>query len=59
AFEAASNKRIPYTVKPRRAGDAPVVYSDPSLAAEKLDWRAEKPLDDMCRDSWNYQKNKS
>jgi len=59
AFEKACGNKIPYSIKPRRAGDAPVIYSDPALAAKELDWRAEKTLEEMCRDSWNFQKNKS
>jgi UDP-glucose 4-epimerase len=55
AFERACGFPIKHAIKPRRAGDAPVIYSDPSLAAKELNWRAEKTLDEMCRDSWNYQ----
>jgi len=59
AFEKACGNKIPYSIKPRRAGDAPVIYSDPALAMKELGWRAEKTLEEMCRDSWNFQKNKS
>lgn len=57
AFERASGVKIPYSIKPRRAGDVPVCYADSSRAEKVLGWRAEFNLDDMCRDSWNWQKN--
>ena len=47
---------IPYQVMPRRPGDAALIYADPSLAKEKLGWTAEKTLEDMCRDTWRWQK---
>ena len=56
-FSRVNGVEIPYTVDPRRAGDIAVNYADPSKAAEKLGWRARRTLDDMCRDSWNWQKN--
>ncbi|MCL1902740.1 MAG: GDP-mannose 4,6-dehydratase, partial [Alphaproteobacteria bacterium] len=57
-FEDASGEKVPYVIKPRREGDAPSVYADPSRANRELNWRAELDLTSMCRDSWNYQKNK-
>ncbi|MGN0459383.1 MAG: UDP-glucose 4-epimerase GalE [Ruminococcus sp.] len=47
---------IPYAIKPRRAGDIAECYADPSKALDVLGWKAEKNLEDMCRDSWNWQK---
>ena len=41
--------------EPRRAGDVATCYSDPSKAAELLGWKAEKNIEDMCRDSWRWQ----
>ena len=55
AFETASGQPIPYSIKPRRDGDAPEFYADATKAEAELDWRAEKTLDDMCRDSWKFQ----
>ena len=55
AFEAASGKKIPYAVKPRRAGDIAECYADPARAAAELGWHAERSLADMMRDSWRWQ----
>ena len=48
---------VPYQIVERRPGDIATCYADPAKSAEKLHWRAEKTLADMCRDSWNWQKN--
>ena len=55
AFERASGKPVPYKILPRRAGDVASCFADPVLAFEKLGWKAEFDLDDMCRDSWRWQ----
>lgn len=55
AVERASGREIPYVVDPRRPGDLATVYADASLARELLGWEARNGLDDMCRDSWNWQ----
>ena len=57
AYEKASGRKIPYVVDPRRPGDLAESYADPSKARKLLGWTAEKTLDDMCRDSWNFAKN--
>ncbi len=57
AFEEANGLKIPYTILERRPGDVPKCYADPSKAEKELGWRAERGLKDMCRDSWNWQKN--
>lgn len=57
AFECANNIKIPYVIKPRRAGDIAVCYADASKAKKILGWTAQFNLEDMCRDSWNWQKN--
>ena len=54
SFEKATGKKVPYKIAPRRAGDIATCYADPKKAREELGWTAEKTLDDMCRDSWNY-----
>ena len=57
AFEAANGVKIPYVMDPRRPGDIAACWSDPSRAERVLGWKAEKSIEDMCRDSWNWQKN--
>lgn len=54
AFEKATGKEVPYKIAPRREGDIATCYADPKKAKEDLGWEAEKTLDDMCLDSWNY-----
>ena len=54
-FQEVNGVPIPYRIVDRRPGDLPVCYADPSKSAEKLVWKAEKNLRDMCRDSWNWQ----
>lgn len=56
-FEKASGVEIPYKIAPRRAGDIATCYADASKALNELGWKAEKNLEDMCRDSWRWQKN--
>ena len=57
AFEKASGRAVPYAIKPRRAGDIAQCYADPSKAEKELGWKAAHGLAEMCRDSWNWQKN--
>ncbi len=57
AYEKASGKPIPYKIMPRRPGDIAACYADVSLAKKELGWSATLTLDDMCRDSWNWQTN--
>ncbi len=57
AFEKACGKKLPYSIKPRRAGDVPACYASSKKAEEELGWRAQYDLEDMCRDQWNWQKN--
>ncbi len=57
AFEKANGVEIPYQIKPRRAGDIAECFADASKAKELLGWVADKNLEDMCRDSWNWQSN--
>ena len=54
AFEKATGKKVPYKIAPRREGDIATCYADPKKAFEELGWKAEKTLEDMCLDSWNY-----
>ena len=54
AFEKATGKKVPYKIAPRREGDIATCYAEPKKAKEELGWQAEKTLEDMCKDSWNY-----
>jgi UDP-glucose 4-epimerase len=55
-FEQATGVKIPYEMKPRRAGDVPVNYCDAGRARDELGWVAKRNLYDCCKDSWNWQK---
>ena len=57
AFEKANNLKVPYVIKPRRAGDIATCFCDPTKAKIELGWEAKYGIEDMCRDSWNWQKN--
>lgn len=57
SFEKASGQKVPYKIVERRAGDIATCYADATKALKELGWKAEKNLDDMCRDSWRWQKN--
>ncbi|MGM9970584.1 MAG: UDP-glucose 4-epimerase GalE [Anaeroplasma sp.] len=57
AMEKACGKKIPYKILPRRAGDIATCYASCSKAYDELGFKAIFSLDDMCRDSWNWQKN--
>lgn len=59
AFEKANNLKLKYKITDRRPGDIAECYADPTKAKEELNWVAEKTLEDMCKDSWNFIKNKS
>ena len=56
-FEEANDIKIPYVIKPRRAGDIATCYSDATKAKKELGWEAKYGIKEMCRDSWNWQKN--
>ena len=57
AFEKASGVKINYKIVDRRPGDVEALYADTAKAKEEIGFVAEKNLDDMCRDLWNWQKN--
>jgi len=56
AFEKVNGVAVPYKIAPRRPGDLATCYADPAKSRELLGWTAEKTLEDMCRDTWNWQK---
>lgn len=55
AFEKANGVKVNYAIRPRRPGDIAQCYSDPSKAERELGWKAQYGLEEMCRDSWNWQ----
>lgn len=55
--EKACGRAIPYKTAPRRPGDVAACWAAPEKAEKDLGWSAVKTLDDMCRDTWNWQKN--
>lgn len=59
AFEASTGVPVPHVIGPRRDGDLAQSWADTKKAETLLDWRAEKTVEDMCRDSWNFVKSAS
>lgn len=57
AFEEANGVKIPYSIKPRRAGDIAICYADATKAKEELGWEAHYDLTRMCQDSWRFAQN--
>ncbi|MBR5647928.1 UDP-glucose 4-epimerase GalE [Candidatus Saccharibacteria bacterium] len=54
AFKKASGKDLPYEIAPRRAGDLPVLFANPTLAEQELGWHAEFTIEDAMRDTLNF-----
>ncbi len=57
AFERNTGAKVPYVIDERRPGDIATCFADATKARQLLHWEAEKNLDDMCNDGWNFQKN--
>ena len=57
AFERNTGVKIPYEIGGRREGDLPEFWADASKARNILGWETKRSLGDMCKDSWNWQKN--
>ncbi len=55
AFEKANGLTLPHVIGARRPGDIPSSYTNPNLALTELNWKAEKSIEDICRDAWNWQ----
>jgi len=56
AFAKVNGIKIPYVITDRRPGDIAVCYADTEKAYRELGFKAERNLEDMCRDAWNWQK---
>jgi UDP-glucose 4-epimerase len=57
AMELVSGRKIPYQLAPRREGDIDACFAAPDRARDELGWVANKGLEEMCRDAWNWQVN--
>lgn len=57
AFEAASGKKIPYVIGPRRTGDIAACWANPSLAQQLLGWQAKQSIEQACADGWRWQQS--
>ena len=57
AFIKVNGVDVPYSIKPRQAGDIATCYCNPAKAKAELGWEAKYGIEEMCRDSWNWQKN--
>ena len=57
AFEKANGLKVKYAIKPRRPGDIATCYCNPAKAKAELGWEAQYGIEEMCRDSWNFQKD--
>ena len=55
AFEHACGHKLPYRIAPRRPGDVAESYADPSRARAELGWKAERGVEEICRDAWRWQ----
>lgn len=54
-YEKACGKKLPYVITDRRPGDIAISYADPTKANRELGWKAERDIEQMCRDSYNWQ----
>jgi len=57
AFEKVNNIKINYVITERRLGDIDACYAEPNKSKIDLNWQAEKNIEDMCRDAWNFESN--
>ena len=57
AFNRVNGDLVKYQITDRRPGDVAVCYASPKLAEEELGFKAERNLDEMCKSSYQYQKN--
>lgn len=59
AFKRANQVQVPYEINDRRPGDVAECYADTSKAERLLHWKAERDIEQMCRDAWRWQTNLS
>ena len=53
-FEKVNGIKVNYKIAPRRSGDVAICFANPKKAESELGWKAEKNIEDMCKDAWNY-----
>lgn len=56
SFEKENDIKLNYVITDRRPGDIDIYYANPAKAEKELGWKAEKTVQDMCRDSWNFER---
>ena len=56
-FEKENGIEIKYNIVERRDGDIATCYADTKKAKEELGFIPKYTLNDMVKDSWNWQKN--
>jgi UDP-glucose 4-epimerase len=56
-FEKACGRSIKYEIHPRRPGDIGICYADPAKAKKELCWEAVRDIEQMCEDTWRWQRN--
>lgn len=57
AFEKVNGLKLNYKFAPRRAGDVSAIWADPTLANEKLGWRAERSVEETLKSAWDWEKH--
>ena len=57
AFEKVNGVKLNYKFAPRRAGDVVAIWADPSLANEKLGWKAERSVEETLASAWAWEKH--
>ena len=55
-FKLSIGIDILYRFGPRRKGDTPISLANPGEALKHIKWKPKKNIEDICRDSWNWQK---
>lgn len=56
AFETANDVHVPYRICPRRDGDITIAYANADKAEKELGWKADTPLEEALRTTWQWQK---
>jgi len=58
-FETVTGKKVPYSFAPRREGDVPAVWADPSKAKKVLKWDAQLGLEEMLSSAWKWEEERN